>query len=165
MSNKVEAYNLPQGVISHLYRDIAAHKPGNLTRVGPGTSIDPRNGGGKLNNKTVTDIVKLQEIDGQEYLLYKAFPINVAIICGTTAEMDGNITMEKEALTAEPGVIGGAPAGGLNFGAADNASVLIDQPYQFDLYDGGGLDVAFLSSLPWLCMLSYANDDFLQPLS
>lgn len=271
MSNEVEAYNLPQGVISHLYRDIAGHKPGNLTRVGLGTFADPRNGGGKLNARTITDIVKLLKIDGEEYLLYKTLPINVAVIRGSTADMDGNITMEKEALTteslamamaaknsngfviaqveqiaergtlnsrqvkipgilvdclvisqpdnhwqtfgtpysasysgqlkipmesiepmplnprkiiarraafelrpnsvvslgigvpegvvnvaneerildlmtltAEPGVIGGAPAGGLNFGAADNASALIDQPYQFDFYDGGGLDVTFL---------------------
>lgn len=271
IENKIIAYNFPQGVVSHMFRDIAAHKPRTITTIGLGTFVDPRNDGGKINEKTTEDLVELIVFDGKEYLSYKLPPVNVAIIRGTTADTDGNISMEKEALTienlsiamaarnsggyviaqvervaekgtlnarnvkipgilvdcvvvarpenhwqtfaefydpsfscetkiplqsmppmemdarkiiarraacelkandivnlgigmpegianianeekilsyltltAEPGVIGGVPAGGLNFGAATNTDCLIDQPYQFDFYDGGGLDITGL---------------------
>ena len=271
VGNKIEAYNIPEGVITHLYRDIASGKPGTLSRVGLGTFVDPREEGGKVNAITTEDIVELVELGGMQALFYKAFPINVAFIRGTTADPEGNVTMERESLllenlsmaiaaknsggyvicqveriaqegsldsrqvkipgvmvdcvvvaesehhmqtygtqynpaysgevrippqtldrlilderkviarraalelapnsvinlgiglpdcvgaiageekvqdlitlTVDPGVIGGVPMGGLDFGAAVNCQAVIDHGSQFDFIDGGGLDSAYL---------------------
>ncbi len=272
LENKLSAYNLPQGVISHLFRDIAAGKMGVLTHVGLKTFADPRLEGGKINDvsKKDMDLVKVVNIEGEERLLYKAFPVNVGIIRATYADTQGNCTMEHEGalaetlaiaqaaknsggkvivqvkqvveygsldsrkvkipgiyvdaivvaseenhrqtfgtyynpaysgeirvpvdslaplplserkiiarraamelipdavvnlgigmpegvasiaaeeglkgmvLTTESGTIGGIPAGGGDFGVTTNPDCVLEQPAQFDFYDGGGLDVAFL---------------------
>lgn len=271
VDNLVEAYNFPEGCILQLYRDIAAGKPGTFSKVGLGTYVDPRLEGGRMNDVTTEDLVAVINLDGQDWLFFRAFPINVVFLRGTTADMDGNISIEREALmledlalamaarnsggyvicqveriaqagslpsrsiripgmmvdcvvvgepahhlqnygtaynpafsgeirvpprsvepmplderkiiarrcatelransvinlgigmpegigavcneeriyryvtlTADPGIVGGVPMKGLDFGAATNADALLDHTTAFDFIDGGGLDIAFL---------------------
>jgi propionate CoA-transferase len=268
--NVIEAYTLPQGALSQLTREMAAGRPGLVTHVGLHSFVDPRRGGGKQSGRASEDLVEVVTLGGREWLFYKPFKIDVALLRGTTADEDGNVTMEQEAifgemlsmaqaarrtggivivqvkrlanrgtlpakqvkipgmlvdlivvdpeqaqtffsdynpayagelriplsqitplpfgprkviarraalelfpgaicnlgsgvstgiasiaaeegaldavvLTNEQGLIGGAPAAGNEVGASRNYQAIIDQPYQFDFYDGGGLELAFLS--------------------
>ncbi len=270
IAGTVEAYNLPQGSLSQLMREMASGRPGLITQVGLHTFVDPRHEGGRQSATARDDLVELITLDGKEWLYIKPIPVDIAFLRGTTADEDGNITMEHEAvfgemlsmaqatrncggvvivqvarlakrgtlapkevkipgmlvdlvvidpgqyqtyltpfspayagelrvplteipslpfearkviarraalelfpgavcnlgagvstgianvaaeegvleqiiLTNEQGLIGGAPASGMDAGAAINYDAMIDQPYQFDFYDGGGLDLAFLS--------------------
>ncbi|MFS0575168.1 acyl CoA:acetate/3-ketoacid CoA transferase [Sporosarcina sp. 179-K 3D1 HS] len=268
--NEIEGYNFPMGVMSQLLRAAAAGQPGLLTHVGIGTFIDPRQTGGRLNERTTEELVKIFEIEGKEWLFYPAIRPDVAIIRATTADTDGYLTMEDEitfldilpmaqavknnggmviaqvqrlakagtlhpkdvkvpgylvdavvvvpeqpqlysgavnrfmsgdfiaeigemtipplnerkviarralfeirpgdvgnvgvgisdgigiiaqeegvgdefTLTVETGPIGGVTAQGIFFGASINNRAVLDMPAQFDFYDGGGLDICFLS--------------------
>ncbi|HRX53646.1 MAG: CoA-transferase [Verrucomicrobiales bacterium] len=272
LANEIEAYNFPQGVLSVLLREIAAKRPGLITRVGLNTFIDPAQDGGRLNARTTEPLVERLKLDGDIWLRYKPVPIHVGLIRATTADARGNLTMEHEGLigevlpiaqaaknhggiviaqveriddalndpkavrvpgilvdyvvvsggdqhdqtfgeafcgdfitrrpdafelpplpfserkliaqralqeirdgdvvnlgiglpegvamvaaetgrlgtftlTVESGPIGGVPASGLNFGCSHFPEAIIDQPSQFDFYDGGGLDIAVLGAV------------------
>jgi propionate CoA-transferase len=99
--DKIECYLLPQGVICQLWRAIAGKKVGVITSVGLGTFVDPRVEGGKITSITKEDLVSLIEINGQEQLLYKPFPIDVALIRGTVVDENGNLTMDNESVILE----------------------------------------------------------------
>ena len=94
--NQVEAYNIPSGILYHLHRESAAGRPGVLTTVGLDTFFDPRRQGGKMNDATREDLVRVVEFDGQEWLYMRSIPVDVAIIRATTADELGNLTMEHE---------------------------------------------------------------------
>lgn len=269
-ADQIESYTLPQGVLSQLMREIAGGRPGLITKTGLHTFVDPRQGGARQSPRTKEDLVELLAIDGEEWLRFKPLRFDIAFLRGTTADEDGNISMEQEAipgemlsmaqatrrcgglvvvqvkrlaqratllprtvkipgiivdyvvvdpnqrqtyatdyspsyagelrvplsgvnplsfdhrkiiarraamelqpnaicnlgagistgiaaiaaeeeildqivLTNEQGFIGGAPLTGVDSGTAQNYAAMVDQPYQFDFYDGGGLDIAFLS--------------------
>jgi len=96
VEKKIAGYNLPQGVLSHLMRETAAGAPGVISHVGLHTFVDPRLEGGKINDITDEDVVELIELSGKEYLYYKARPIDVGIIRGSSVDKEGNLTMEEE---------------------------------------------------------------------
>lgn len=98
---KITGFNLPQGVLCQLFRDSAAGKPGSISHVGLGTFIDPRVEGGRINSVTTEEQVLLTEVAGKEYLFFKRIEANIALLRGTTADENGNISMEDECLILE----------------------------------------------------------------
>ena len=101
LESKLEAYCLPQGTIAQLWREIAAKRPGVITKTGLHTFVDPRVEGGKLNSVTKEDYVKVIEIDGEEWMFYRTFPVDVALIRGSVGDERGNLTMDLEGGLAE----------------------------------------------------------------
>jgi propionate CoA-transferase len=123
--DKIECYLLPQGVICQLWRAIAGKKIGVITSVGLGTFVDPRIDGGKITSITHEDLVKVIEIEGQELLLYKPFPIDVALIRGTVADENGNLTMDNESVIMEalPLAMAAKNSGGIVIAQAHNLAM------------------------------------------
>lgn len=106
LKNQVEAWTLPMGSISRMIRAQSTHSPGHITSVGIGTYVDPDISGGAANDSALkshlhSNLISKLTIDGQTNLMYKALPIDVAIIRGTTADAQGNISVEHESLLCD----------------------------------------------------------------
>lgn len=101
VQNKLECHCLPQGVAVNLWREVAAGRPGLITKVGLGTFVDPRVEGGRMNEVTKDNIAELVSFNGEEYLFYKSFPVNVALLRGTVADEKGNISFMHESIINE----------------------------------------------------------------
>jgi propionate CoA-transferase len=99
--NEIEAYSFPQGVISKMFRAAASGDPGVLSRVGIGTFVDPRSGGGRMNASTKEDLVQTIEIDGETLLFYRTLPVNAALIRATSSDSFGGLSFEREANVGE----------------------------------------------------------------
>lgn len=102
--NQCLGYAVSLGAVTELFRAAASHRPGVFTSSGLATFLDPRLEGGKLNSLTRDsgeDIVFLKELDGKEWLYYPVIPVDVAIVRGTYADEDGNIAMDKEAVSCD----------------------------------------------------------------
>ncbi|WP_163543108.1 acyl CoA:acetate/3-ketoacid CoA transferase [Occultella kanbiaonis] len=94
--NKLEAYVLPAGVITHLFRESGARRPGYITRTGLHTFADPRNQGGRANSSAREELVEVLELDGQEYLRYRPLHVDIALVRGTEVDELGNIGADAE---------------------------------------------------------------------
>ena len=101
LGNQIEAYNFPQGVVCVWLREVAAKRSGVITKVGLNTFIDPQQGGGRLNARTIEPLVERLTLDGEEWLRYRPFPVTVGLIRATTADRRGNLSMEREGIIGE----------------------------------------------------------------
>ena len=101
-ANECQAYNFPLGVIAELFRCSTQGRKGLMTKVGLRTFVDPRLEGGKMNAVTTEDLVKVVEFDGEEWLYYPTPKFDIAIIRATTADKDGNLSLEHESGCLDP---------------------------------------------------------------
>lgn len=101
LDEKIEAYNLPQGVISQMFSAIAAKRPGVITKIGLNTFVDPRLEGGRMNRRATETMVEVINLAGEEWLFYPCPKIDAVLLRGTTSDTEGNITTEHEAAVME----------------------------------------------------------------
>ena len=133
--NKIKGYSLPQGQLSLLFREIGRGSPGLLSTVGMHTFVDPRLDGGKLNPKTIEDAVTIESFNGEEFLFYHSRPVDAALIRGTIADANGNVSMRDEPVKTEFLSMAQAArtSGGKIFVQISEKSETLLQPHEIDL--------------------------------